>query len=179
MSEEYFDITDENNNPTGKTALRSEAHTKGFWHRTVHIYLFRQNEENLEFLVHLRSKNKDLHPNNWDTRFGGHLKSGDSVEQALRSELQEEIGLVSEDKNLIKGEVVKAENFPNNEFTYIYYYDFTGNNSELKFNDGEVQDIKWMKADDIIDSMEHNADIWSGSKRGFVSILSVLKSKLI
>ena len=43
MLDEYLDIVDENNNLTGKKALRSEIHSYGIWHRTVHIYLFRKN----------------------------------------------------------------------------------------------------------------------------------------
>jgi len=48
----------------------------------------------------------------------------------------------------------------------------------LKFNDGEVQEIKWMKSEDIINSMTEEPEIWSGGKDGFTQILGVLKAKL-
>lgn len=93
MSNEYLDIVDENNNPTGKKRLRSEVHTLGLWHRTVHIYFFRERNGGIEFLVHLRAKNKDLNPNKWDTRFGGHIRAGEKLEDTVIKEVHEELGL--------------------------------------------------------------------------------------
>lgn len=176
--DEYFDIVDENNVPTGEKKLRSLAHATGLWHRTVHIYLFREVSDSIQFLVHLRSKNKDMHPNCWDTRFGGHLKAGESVESTVESELLEEVGLELKQDNLIKGEIHKRDNYPNREFTYTFYYEFTGEISALKFNDGEVQEIKWMGVSDIMDSMTSEPQIWSGGKDGLMQALNVLKAKL-
>lgn len=176
-SDEYFDIVDENNLPTGERCLRSEAHSQGLWHRTVHIYLFKKTDE-IEFLVHLRSKTKDLNPNRWDTRFGGHLKAGESIQDAIKGELQDEVGLTLEPSNLIQGEIYKRDKYPNREFTNAYYYKFEGEISFLKFNDGEVQEVKWMKSSEILESMMRAPETWSGSKGGFTEILIVLKSNL-
>ena len=175
--EEYFDLVDGNNMPIGKKALRSEAHTQGLWHRTVHIYLFRVTGD-IEFLVHLRAKTKDLSPNKWDTRFGGHLKSGESIDEAVAGELQDEIGLILDSSNLMRGEILKRDKYPNREFTNVYYYRFQNETSTLKFNDGEVQEIKWMKSIDILKSLTEDPEIWSASKNEFAEILSTLKSKL-
>lgn len=177
--EEYFDIVDENGAPTGEKRLRSEAHTQGLWHRTVHVYLFRKKDNNIEFLMHLRAKTKDSHPNKWDTRFGGHLKSGESVEDAVKGELQEELGLILDPPDLIKGEINKGGDYPNREFTHTYYYEFNGDISSLVFNDGEVQAIKWMKSSDIMGSMAKEPAIWTGSQKGFAKVFEILKSKLI
>ena len=178
MNEEYFDIVDEDNKPTGEKRLRSEAHATGLWHRIARVYLFSEAGGNIQFLVHLRSKNKDMHPNCWDTRFGGHLKVGESVESTVESELLEEIGLKLEKDNLIKGETYKRDNYPNREFVYTFYYKFIGEISELKFNDGEVQEIKWMEVSDIIKSMTNEPKIWSSGNDGLTQALNVLKSRL-
>jgi len=176
---ENLDIVDENNVLTGEKRLRSEVHSQGLWHRTVHIYLFKIIDNEIYFLVHLRAKNKDLHPNCWDTRFGGHIKSGGSIEEGIKSELMEEVGLELEKDSLIQGEVYKRDKYPNREFTHSFYYRFDGNITTLKFNDGEVQEIKWMKVTDILESMEKNPDIWSGGMTGLNQVWEVLKSKLI
>jgi len=178
MKNEYLDLVDEDNNLTGKNELRSVVHSTGLWHRTVHIYLFRKTENEIELLVHLRSKDKDLHPNCWDTRFGGHIKSGGSIEEAIKDELMEEVGLDLKQSSLIQGEVYKRDHHPNKEFTHSFYYRFDGDITTLKFNDGEVQEIKWMKAYDILDSMDKNPNIWSGGKTGLSKVLDVLESKL-
>ena len=176
--EEYFDIVDENNKPTSQKATRYEAHTGGLWHRTVHVYLFRKMNNDIEFLVHLRAKTKDLNPNKWDTRFGGHLKSGETIEEAVAGELQDEISLTLEPANLIQGEVLKSDKFPNREFTNVYYYKFLNELSFLNFNDGEVQEIRWMKSPDILKSLAENPEKWSAGKNGFSKILTTLQSKL-
>lgn len=178
MEEEYFDIVDENNVPTGERKLRSEAHKDGSWHRVVPIYVFRKSGEEIEFLVHFRSDKVDANPNKWDTRFGGHVKAGESIEQAFAEELFEETGLKADPSKVIKGRVYKKDFFPNREFSNVFYYEFSGNLSELKFNDGEVQEVKWLKSSEIISSMEENPTIWSASKKGFLEILEGLKEKI-
>lgn len=174
----YLDIVDENNVLTSEKKLRSEVHLQGLWHRTVHIYLFKLIGNEIYFLVHLRAKNKDLDPNCWDTRFGGHIKSGESIEDGIKGELTEEIGLDIEQSNLIQGEVYKKDHYPNREFNHSFYSRFDGDISTLKFNDGEVQEIKWMKVSDILESVEKNPNIWSGGKTSLTQVLRVLKMKI-
>jgi isopentenyldiphosphate isomerase len=178
MSEEYLDIVDENNNPTGESRPRSEVHSQGIWHRTVHIYLFREHEDELELLVHLRSEKKDLNPGRWDTRFGGHLKAGQSIEKAVASELKDEIGLVVQAPDLIAGDVYKRDKGTNKEFTQTYYYRFNDNLNSLRFNDGEIQKVKWMTADDIERSLTDDPENWSSSPATFREIVEFLKTKI-
>ncbi|KKP91551.1 MAG: Hydrolase, NUDIX family [Parcubacteria group bacterium GW2011_GWA2_36_10] len=176
MPEEYLDIIDENNNLTGAKKLRSEVHAKGYWHRTVHIYFFRFQNKEIEVLVHLRAKTKDLHPNCWDTRFGGHLKSGENIEMAVVGEIKEEVGLKINLSDLIKGPIRKRDNYPNNEFTHVYFYNFDRDLTELKFEDAEVQEIKWMKETSIVKNLTDNPNDWSDSLDGFKSVIKVLKN---
>lgn len=178
MPEEYFDILDDQGNPTGEKCSRFQAHTQGLWHRTVHIYLFRKIDETVEFLVHLRSKTKDLAPNKWDTRFGGHLKTGENIEDALVTEIKDEIGLELKPDNFIQGETQKSDKFPNREFVSVFYYNHNDGLEKLKFDDGEVQEVRWMKSQDIINSIQEKPSEWSGEVKGFNSILNVLKNKL-
>lgn len=178
MPEEHFDILDEQGNPTGEKRSRFEAHSQGLWHRVVHIYLFRKVEDKIEFLVHLRSKTKDLNPNTWDTRFGGHLKTGESIEDALVTEIKDEIGLELKPDKFIRGETQKADKFPNREFVSIFYYNYIDELDKLKFDDGEVQEVKWMSSDNIIKSMQEEPKNWSGGVNGFKTILDFLQTKI-
>ena len=158
---ELFDIVDENNKPTGEIIPRHIAHATGEWHRTVHVYLYRYNPD-LQLLVHLRSKSKDLCPNTWDTRFGGHLKAGETVEDCVANELNEEIGLKLEQANLTQGGIFIGAEYPNREFSYQFYYHFAGDNSSLIFNDGEVQDVRWLTLAEIQNEMKLYPNKWSG-----------------
>lgn len=168
VTQEYFDVVDENNTPTGEKVLRSIAHATGIWHRTVHIYLYRFNPE-IQLLVHLRSKSKDLCPNMWDTRFGGHVKAGETVEDCASNELKEEVGLTLDQSKLIAGDIYQGSEYPNREFSYQFYYHFTDDTSSLVFNDGEVQDVRWLTLPEIQNEMKLYPDKWSG-KRDFQKI---------
>ncbi|MFA6160496.1 MAG: NUDIX domain-containing protein [Parcubacteria group bacterium] len=174
MNDELLDIVDENNILTGESALRSKIHSQGIWHRTVHIYFFRVNKGKIELLIHLRSKFKDSAPNTWDTRFGGHIKAGSTIEEGVRTELREEIGLNIDMQNLLEGDWQMNEKMPNREFSKMYFFKYDGDLVDLKFNDGEVQEIKWMSIEDIKSSMDNNPKGWCG-----VSAISRVSDYLI
>lgn len=179
MPEEYLDIVDENNNPTGESKPRSLVHSTGLWHRTVHIYLFRKNDNIIEFLVHLRAKTKDLSPNKWDTRFGGHIKIGEDVEQAVVDEIKEELGLNINTNDLIEGDWIKRKrDYPNNEFSKVYYLEFKGDIKDLRFDDGEVQTVRWLSIKEIENSMKKESDKWSG-ENDLNKITKFLLNKLL
>jgi len=177
MQDEYFDILDEHGQPTGEKRLRSEAHAQGLWHRTVHIYLFRKRAGEFEFLVHLRAGDLDLHPNCWDTRFGGHVKAGETMEQTVIEEVKDEIGLDVSLDQLVAGKLYKRSKFPNNEFTAVYYLPFE-DESLLKFNDGEVKTVRWMTAGAIMKSMDQRPETWASSHSGFQDVYETLQARL-
>lgn len=178
MNQEYIDLVDEKNNLTGEQEKRSVIHSKGLWHRTIHIYFFRKVDDRIDFLVHLRSKKKDLHPNCWDTRFGGHIQSGQNIEAGAIDEIKEETDLDIEGTDLIDGGWRKTDSYPNNEFNRVYYFEFKGNTNDLKFNDGEVQKVKWMFLDDIIKSMKDEPSIWAGDSEEFKRTIKSLQGIL-
>lgn len=178
QTEEYLDVFDENNQPTGEVLPRKQVHAEGFWHRTVHIYLFRKGADGLEFLLHLRSKLKESAPGLWDTRFGGHIKAGQTVEEGVRDELQEEIGLDTSQIQLIAGEWQKRDYPPNREYTQVYFLEYNNDLGKLKFNDGEVEEVKWMTHQAIKESMQLNPEQWAASLEGFEHIATSLKSRI-
>ncbi|MFA5993387.1 MAG: NUDIX domain-containing protein [Parcubacteria group bacterium] len=178
MTEEFLDIVNENNILTGESAPRSKVHAEGIWHRTVHVYVFRKNDNVIEFLVHLRSKSKDLAPNKWDTRFGGHVKAGVSLEEGVGTEMKEEIGLNINLNSLIVGTWRKSDKFPNREFSRRYYFEYNGDLNDLTFNDGEVQEVQWMNIQDIKNGMENDSEKWAGGVAGFTEISDYLSENL-
>ncbi|MBU4337935.1 NUDIX domain-containing protein [Patescibacteria group bacterium] len=178
MQEEYFDIVDESDNITGEKKLRSIVHSSGDWHRSVHIYFYRFQNKAIEFLIHLRAKTKDLYPNRWDTKLGGHLKVGETWNKAAKREINEEIGLKVKIKNLSEGEKVKnTKSLLNREINKIYYYNFDRNINDLKFDDGEVQEVKWMAVSDIKNGIKNHSDKWAPSIEEFIRVSDFLISE--
>lgn len=86
--DELLPLVDQWGNIVG-TLTRQEAHngTK-LLHPVVHLHLF--NSQGELYLQH-RPKWKDVQPDKWDTACGGHVDLGESIEQALRREVKEEL----------------------------------------------------------------------------------------
>lgn len=103
--DELIDILDSNGNYTHKTALKSEAHAKGLFHPTVHIWFYTTNQE---VLIQQRAKNKDTHPLLWDVSVAGHIGAGEDIITSAIREVQEEIGLTINEKDLEKIGVFKS-----------------------------------------------------------------------
>ncbi|MDD6379674.1 MAG: NUDIX domain-containing protein [Prevotella sp.] len=87
---ELFPVVDENGNILGQVT-RGHAHDGSkILHPVVHLHVFNSRGE--LYLQH-RPAWKDIQPDKWDTAVGGHVDLGESVEQALRREVREELGI--------------------------------------------------------------------------------------
>ncbi len=88
---EWFPLVNETGEVIGK-ATRKECHSGSkLLHPVVHLHIF--NEVGGLYLQK-RSMNKDIQPGKWDTAVGGHIDFGESAEDALDRETQEELGII-------------------------------------------------------------------------------------
>lgn len=89
-NQEMFPLVDEEGNITG-AATRGECHNGSrLLHPVVHLHVFNSQGE---LYLQKRPAWKDIQPGKWDTAVGGHVDLGESVEQALRREVREELGI--------------------------------------------------------------------------------------
>jgi isopentenyldiphosphate isomerase len=90
IKEEWFPLVDEMGNVTGK-ATRSQCHSGSkLLHPVVHLHVF--NEAG-DVYLQKRPAGKDIQPGKWDASVGGHVDCGETVEEALRREAREELGI--------------------------------------------------------------------------------------
>ena len=89
MKDELFDIVDDNDNIVGQ-ATRQEAHTKGLMHRTVFFFIL--NKQGRVF-VNKRAESKEFYDGYHSILFGGHVSKGQTYEDAVKREVQEEADL--------------------------------------------------------------------------------------
>jgi isopentenyl-diphosphate delta-isomerase type 1 len=89
MSEECFDVVDENNRVIGQER-RHVVHTSGFWHRGVHVFLFTSDRR---LLIQRRSHAQDTYPHALDCSVSEHLRVSESYRDGAMRGLREELGL--------------------------------------------------------------------------------------
>lgn len=89
-NEEMFPVVDEEGNIVG-AATRGECHSGSkLLHPVVHLHVFNSKGE---LYLQRRPEWKDIQPGKWDTAVGGHVDLGECVEEALRREVKEELGI--------------------------------------------------------------------------------------
>ena len=98
MEEEWFPLVNEEGETIGK-ATRRECHSGSKQlHPVIHLHIFNDAGE---LYLQKRSMNKDIQPGKWDTAVGGHIDYGETVEEALRREVREELGITEFTLSLI------------------------------------------------------------------------------
>lgn len=143
--DEYIDIVTEAGKPTGRVALKSEAHKNGWFHNTIHLWLYTKKGE---ILLQQRSHKKVIFPLLWDVSAAGHIDAGESFENAAIRETHEELGLLLESKHLTKIGINKhLSSYDNgiiqdNEFHHVYLAELIVNINNLKPQEEEVEALK-------------------------------------
>ncbi|MDP5081115.1 MAG: NUDIX domain-containing protein [Winogradskyella sp.] len=143
--DEYIDIMDDLGQPTGKSALKSEAHKNGWYHNTIHLWFYTKDGY---VLLQQRSHKKEIHPLLWDVSVAGHIDAGEPIEAAAVRETKEEIGLDIVPNDLRKIAVHFHESTYFNgtiidrEFHHIYISELKVSLEDLVPQPSEVETLK-------------------------------------
>ena len=142
--EEYIDIVTKEGKPTGQSVLKSEIHSKGYYHNTAHLWLY-TNEG--QILIAQRAASKLICPLLWDVSVAGHVDSGETIEKAAIRETLEEISLTLSEADLVKIGVFECfQSYPNgitdNEFHHTFISELKVPIEQLIPQTGEVEALK-------------------------------------
>ncbi len=140
MHEELIDIYNENMDLVGQRR-KKDAHKYGFWHKSIHCWLFCEEGDKKYVIVQRRASSKLLMPNYYDVSVAGHYELGESGEDGLR-ELKEEFGISVPKESWrylgIKFDVGMSANVVNKEFCEVYFAKTNVDLRSFKINPIEV-----------------------------------------
>jgi len=143
-NEEWLPLVDKDGVITGKMP-RSLCHKgKGKLHPVVHLHVF--NAKN-ELFLQKRPEDKKVQPGKWDTAVGGHISFGDSLEEGLKREAYEELGITDFKAQLLEKSIWETE--IESELVYMFMTIYRG---KIIINKDELADGKYWSMTEI----EHN-----------------------
>lgn len=182
---EYFDIVDEQGQPTGKTVSREDAHKEGILHRTTHVWLTREVNGKKQILLQKRSMDKDSFPGFYDTSSAGHIPAGDDPLPSALRELKEELGVKATEDQLkyagrfrIRYEMeFHGKLFRDNEVTWVYVYDRDVDISRLTLQASEVEEVCWFDLEEVWEEIQHCRDRFCVPKDGLKVLMEYLYKK--
>ena len=147
---EFLDYYDEEGNFLG-TLTRDEVHKQGLWHNTVHCWLY-TNDGNIMFQIR-----KDT--NTFYTTASGHVSAGETIKEAFKREIKEEIGLELDTENATLVDIVtwKMDKVKKDGSTMkdrakanVYINLYNGNNKDFNFDPEEVLGIASVNAIEVL-----------------------------
>lgn len=148
MKEEWFPLVNEMGETIGK-ATRKECHSGSKQlHPVIHLHIFNDARE---LYLQKRSMTKDIQPGKWDTAVGGHIDYGETVEEALRREVREELGITAFTPQFITRYVFESaiEKELVNTFRTIY-------NGEIKPDTEELDGGRFWSLEEIKSNLGQN-----------------------
>lgn len=161
---ELLDVVDENNNLTGEKTDRKIIHEKGLWHREIVVHIINEKKE---MLIQKRAATKKLCPNMW-ALCAGHVDTGETPIKSAIRELEEEIGLVvSEDELIyigIQKTSKKRDGVINNHFNYIFLVKVDKKLEDFKIQYEELSELKYMSITQLIELIKNEDENYTFSK---------------
>ena len=116
--EELLKVVDENGNYTGRMEKRSIVHKDRLFHNEVALWII--DKENKKVLLQRRSPNKKQNPNKL-ALCAGHIVENETIDEALRKEAQEEIGINIDNYEVKELATIKRTEPQNYCFSHHFY----------------------------------------------------------
>lgn len=162
---EYTDLYDENKNLTGEVLFREKG-TKlevpqGRY--SIVVLVFIENSKG-EFLFQMTSKRKK---NVWATT-GGHVKSGQTSKEAIIEEIKEELGIDIDENEIELFKTYKYES----AFKDVFYLKKDIDVSKLTYEEDEVEYVKYLSKQEILDLINNNGNIRKTNIDAFLDIIN-------
>ena len=144
--EEWLPIVNEKGEVTGK-APRSVCHSGSkLLHPVVHLHIINQQHE---VFLQKRSMKKDLLPGRWDTAVGGHIGVNEKLEDALKRETFEELGITKLEAQFLGSYIWESPRERELVFSFLCkHYD------HIQIDNDEVDEGRFWSAQEIKNAVD-------------------------
>jgi len=158
MPEEFVILVDENDNPIG-TEEKVKCHLpNGKLHRAFTVLLF---DNDGKIVLTRRAKEKMLWPSNWDGTFASHPRESETYVSSGERRMPEELGIEGKLDYLYKFEYhVSYKDIGSENEICGTLIGIINKDSEPKEIEGEIDEIKWISAKELLLELKINPQIY-------------------
>ena len=155
---ELLEVYDPDGNPTGKALPRGQVHLEGHWHLAFFCWVARPGARGPEILLQHRAARKDVWPLRFDGSAAGHVRFGETMQEAAR-EVREELGIqVSLDDMISLGrhrqEHDHANGLLDREHHAVHLLMPGPPDAAYQPDPREVAGLAWISTDDLLGLVE-------------------------
>lgn len=139
---ELLDVVDENNVVIDQVG-RQEVHDRNLLHRAIHLIL---TTDDGHFLLQQRSDSAPTYPGRWDSSVSGHVKAGETFDETVVQEAQEEIGY----KTNKPPPVLLIEGSPDTDYEWVQFYaERVETPPSLRPNSADIKTVRWWSKEEL------------------------------
>ncbi len=159
---ELLEVYDAAGRPTGQAKSRGAVHRDGDWHLAFFCWVARPGPRGPELLLQQRALRKDVFPRRFDASSAGHVRFGESLDEAAR-EIEEELGIRVELAELVAlGRHRQEHHHPNGlidrEHHALHLLAVGPPDAAYRPDPREVLGLAWIDADDLVLLAEGRAE---------------------
>lgn len=149
-------VVDEEDEPVTE-APRERVHAEELRHRAVHV-LLADGEGRL--LLQKRSDEKRTYPNRWTSSASGHVEAGESLREAARREVVEELGVQSPPLSYLGWIYVEDLDVGEREFTHVFAGQHSG---PFEPDATEVTTVEAFESHEVGDRLQIAPEVFAAS----------------
>ena len=169
MTDELVDIIDVSDHIIGQ-AMKSEAHAKGLLHRVVIAEIINQKRE---WMLILQAEDRQ-DPGQYVSPVGGHVRAGETGIDALRREVQEEVGILVNEFEFVGKDIFnRTVRGRQGHHLFMLYRIFA--DEEPKLN-AESVSFKRFSEQDLKHNLEENAALFGNA---FIFVVNTFFPELL